>query len=91
MLSAEAEGLKWITLTEVWIILYIMRKPNPMIVLLYIQNNDRCKERFAVERFVPLPFQTEAGHFCCFVIFSALRWLRHQRPTTFFFLDSSVE
>ena len=27
------------TLTEVWIILDIMRKPNPRIVLLYIQNN----------------------------------------------------
>ena len=30
MLSAEAEG---------WIILDIMRKPNPIIVLLYIQNS----------------------------------------------------
>ena len=31
--------LRRITLTEVWIILDVMRKPNPIIVLLYIQNS----------------------------------------------------
>ena len=31
--------LRRITLTEVWIILDIMCKPNPIIVLLYIQNS----------------------------------------------------
>ena len=31
--------LRRITLTEVWIILDIMRKPNPIIVLLYIQSS----------------------------------------------------
>ena len=88
MLSAEAEGLRRITLTEVWIILGIMRKPNPMIAL-YIQNSDRCKERFAVKRLVRLTFRIAADHFCCFVIFLALRWLRHQRPTILFWTAPS--
>ena len=78
-----------ITLTEVWIILDIMRKPNPIIVLLYIQNSDRCKKIFAVKRLVRLTFQTAADHFCCFVIFTALRWLRHQRPIIFFWAAPS--
>ena len=82
--------LRRITLTEVWVILDIMRKCNPIIVLLYIQNSDRCKKRFAVKRLVRLNFQTAAGHFCCFVIVAALRWLRHQRPIIFT-LDGSVE
>ena len=73
-----------ITLTEVWIILDIMRKQNPTIVLLYIQNSDRCKKRFAVKRLVRLTFQTAAGHFCRFLIFAALRWLSHQHPIIFF-------
>ena len=58
-------------MTEVWIILDIMRKPNPIIVLLYIENSDRCKKRFVVKRLVKLTFQTAADHFCCFVIFAA--------------------
>ena len=41
--------LRQITLTKVWIILDV-HKLNPIIVLLYIQNNDRCKKRFAVEK-----------------------------------------
>ena len=90
----RSRRLRWITLTEVLIILDILRKPNPIIVLLQIQNSNRCKKRFAVKRLVLLTFQTAASHFCCFVIFTALRWLRHQRPITFlilFVLDSSVE
>ena len=35
----RSRRLRWITLTEIWIILDIMRKPNPIIVLLYIQNS----------------------------------------------------
>ena len=35
----RSRRLRRITLTEVWIILDTMRKPNPRIVLLYIQNN----------------------------------------------------
>ena len=62
-----------------------MRKPSSIIVLLYIQKSDRYKERLAVKRLVRLTFQTAAGHFCCFVIFAALRWLRHQRPIIFVF------
>ena len=87
----RSRRLRRITLTLVWIILDIMRKPNPIIVLLYIQNSDRCKKRFAVKRLVWLTFQTAEGHFCCFVIFAASRWLRHQRPIILLFLDSSVE
>ena len=67
----------------------IMREPNPIIVLLYIQNSDRCKKRFAVKRLVRLTFQTAAGHFCCFVIFAALKRLRHQRPIIFFTAPSN--
>ena len=36
----RSQRLRRITLTEVWIIFNIMRKPNPIIVLLYIQNSD---------------------------------------------------
>ena len=68
--------------TAVRIILDIMRKPNPIIVLSYIQNSKRYKERFAVKRLVRL--KTAAGHFCCSVIFAALKWLRHQHPIIFF-------
>ena len=64
----RSRRLRRITLTEVWIILDIMRKPNPIIVLLYIQNSDRCKKRFAVKRLVRLTFQIAAGHVCCFVV-----------------------
>ena len=74
-----------ITLSEVWIILDNMRKPNPIIVLLYIQNNHRCKKRFAVKILLRLTFRTVAGHFCCFVISTTLRWLRHQCPIILFF------
>ena len=72
-------------MTLVWIILDIRRKPIPTIVLLYIQNSDRCKKRFAVKRLVRLTFQIAAGQFCCFVIFVALRWLRDQRSIIFVF------
>ena len=78
-----------ITLTLVWIILDIMRKPNPIIVLLYIQNSDRCKKRFTVKRLERLTFQTAAGHFRCFIIFVALWWLRHQCPIIFFWTAPS--
>ena len=79
------EIIRQITLTSVWIILDIMCQPNPIIVLLFIQNSDRCKKRFAIKRLGRLNFQTAAGHF---VIFAALRWLRHQRPIIYF-LDIS--
>ena len=35
----RSRRLRWITLAEVWIILDIMRKPNPIIILLYTQNS----------------------------------------------------
>jgi hypothetical protein len=36
----RSRRLRWITQTEALIILDIMRKPNPIIVLLYIQKQD---------------------------------------------------
>ena len=59
--------LRWITLTEVWIILDFMRKPNPIIVLLYTQNS-RTKGavtrgnfflQLATQRRFKLPFTRE--------------------------------
>ena len=54
-------SLMQITLTEAWIILDIMRKPNPIIVLLYIQNSHirmqaKCgsKKTHAINHFVIL-------------------------------------
>ena len=82
--------LRRITLTEIWIILDNMRKPNPIIVL-HIENSDRCQKRFVVKIFVRLIFKTAVGHFCCFVIFATLRWFHHQRPVIFLALDNSVE
>ena len=89
-LICRSRRLRRITLTEVWIILDIMRKPNPIIVLLYIPNSDRRKEIFPVKRLVRFTFQTAAGYFCCFVVFAALSWLRPQRPIIFlcFFLTA---
>ena len=71
-----------------WHNIELGRKPNPIIVLLHIQNSGRCKKRFAIKRLVRLTFQTAAGHFCCFVIFAALR-LCHQRPIIFFWSAQS--
>ena len=44
----RSQKLRKIILTEVWIILDIMRKRNQIIFLLYIQNSGRWKKRFAV-------------------------------------------
>ena len=50
-----------ITLTEVWIILDIMRKLNPIIVLLYVQNSNTntigCKQSVAVKKLMRLILQ----------------------------------
>ena len=48
----RSRKLRRITLTEVWIILGIMRKPNPIIVLLYVQ-----KQSVAVKRLMRLILQ----------------------------------
>ena len=76
--------LKRIALTEVWIILDIMRKPNIIIVLLCTQNSDRYKKRFAVKRLVRLTFETVVSHFW------SLEVVTSSGPIIFF-LDSSVE
>ena len=81
----RSRRLRRITLTEIWIILDIMRKLNPIIVILYIQNSDRCKKRFAVGTLMRLTFQTAAPQFFCFVILAALRYVRHQCRIIFFF------
>ena len=45
--------------TEVWIVLDIMRKPNPIIILLYIQAKCGRKKSHAIN----------LAKFCYFVIF----------------------
>ena len=77
-------GQHWITLSEVWIIHDVMHKLNPIIVLLYIQNSDRCKEIFAVKRLLQLTFQTASAHFCCFVN-SSLEVVMSSVSNKFFF------
>ena len=54
-------------MTEVWIILDIMRKPNPIIVLLYIQNSQTKMQAKCGSK------KTHAinlAKFCYFVIFA---------------------
>ena len=41
----RSQRLRWITQTEALIILDIMRKPNSIIVLLYIQNQMRINSK----------------------------------------------
>ena len=86
----RSRSLRRITLTVVWIILDIMGKPNPIIVLLYIQKREICKKRFAVKRLVRLTFQTAAGNFFLFCNFRGLEVVTSSASNNFF-LDSSVE
>ena len=79
--------LRWITLTKVWIILDIMRKPNPTIVLLYIQNSHtkmqaKCgsKKSHAINH----------AKLFYFVIFARFEVMTSSASNNFF-LDTSVQ
>jgi hypothetical protein len=41
-----SEALRWITQAEVFLILDIIRKPNSIIVVLYIQKLERKQSNF---------------------------------------------
>ena len=59
--------LRRITLSEVWIILDITRKPNPIIVLLYIQNSHaKMQAKCGSKKAHAINF----SKFCYFVIFA---------------------
>ena len=77
----RSRRLRWITLTKVWIILDIMRKPNPTIVLLYIQNSHtkmqaKCgsKKSHAIN----------LTKFCYFVIFARFEVMTSSASNIFF-------
>ena len=81
------QRLRWITLTKVWIILDIMRKPNPTIVLLYIQNSHtkmqaKCgsKKSHAINH----------AKLFYFVIFARFEVMTSSASNNFF-LDTSVQ
>ena len=62
----RSRRLRWITLTEFWLIFYIMCKPNPIIVLLYIQDSHtkmqaKCNNKKS--------HAINLAKFCYFVIF----------------------
>ena len=58
---------KRITLTEVWIILDVIRKPNPTIVLLYIQNSHtKMQAKCGSKKTCAI----NLAKFCYFVIFA---------------------
>ena len=68
-------------MTEVWIILDVMRKRNPIIVLLYIQNSQtmvqtKCgsKEAHAIN----------LAKFCYFVIFARFEVVRSSASNNYF-------
>ena len=81
--------LRRITLTEVWIILDIMRKPNPIIVLLYIQNSHA---KIQVDIFPILILQcslrqqsqTYCKPFCYFLIFARFEIVTSSASNMFF-------
>ena len=80
----RSRRLRRITLTEVGIILDIMRKPNPIIVLLYIQNSDRCKKRFVVKTRV-INFPNCCEPFLLFCNFRGLEVVTSSASNNFFF------
>jgi hypothetical protein len=49
-LFTRSRRLRWITQTEALIILDIMRKPNPIIVLLYIQKQDAKNNASGIDK-----------------------------------------
>ena len=65
--SRPSLRLPQITLTSVWIIRAIMRKPNPITVLLYIQNSHKCTKMQAKCGSKKL-MQLILGNFVIFVI-----------------------
>ena len=74
--------LRRITLTEVWIIFDIMRKPNPIIVLLYIQNSHTKMQAKCGSK------KTHAINLakCCyFVIFARFEVVTSSTSNKFFF------
>ena len=60
--------------TEVWIVLDIMRKPNPIIILLYIQAKCGRKKSHAIN----------LAKFCYFVIFARFEVVTSSASNKFF-------
>ena len=81
--------LRRITLAEVWMILAFMHKPNPIIVLLYVQTSERCKKRFALKTRA-FKFPNPRRPFLLFCNFCGLDVVTSSASNNFFF-DSSVE
>ena len=80
--------LRRITLTEVWIILDIMRKPNPIIVLLYIQNSHtKMQAKCGSKKTCAI----NLAKFCYFVIFAHFEVVTSSASNKGFFLDTSVQ
>ena len=74
-------------MTEVWIIIDIMRMPNPIIVLLYIQSNHTKTQAKCGSK------KTHAinlSKLCHFVIFARFEVVTSSASNNFF-LDTSVE
>ena len=60
-LYSVTRSITLITLTKIWIILDIMRNPNPIIVLLYIQNSHT---KIQAKRVIS-PLLWTDGNFAC--------------------------
>ena len=78
----RSRRLRRITLAKVWIILDIMRKPNPIIVLLYIQNSHTKMQAKCGSKKSHAINLAKFGYFEIFVRFEVRR---HH------FLDTSVQ
>ena len=82
--KSRSPRLRWMTLTSVWIILDIMHKLNSIIVLLYVQNSDRCKKIFAVETRA-INFPNCCRLFLLFCSFHGLEVVTLSESSNFFF------
>ena len=78
----RSRRLRWITQTEALIILDIMRKPNSIIVLLYIQNQMRISSKPFC-----LGFKNMFGGFIKQTVDRARAW-ELQRAITLFWTDT---
>ena len=76
-------NVRRITLTEVWLTLDIMRKPNPIIVLLYIQNSHTKMQAKCGSNAINL------AKFCYFVIFARFEVVTSSASNNFFFTPPS--
>ena len=83
----QSQRLRRITLTEVWIILDIMRKPNLIIPSLYIQNSGRF-DKICSKKARAINFPNCCRPFLLFCDFRSLEVVMSSASNNSFFLTA---